>query len=93
MTQKAIALTPEEERAFDAQHDLADAALLALLGAVPTNVDHIGVLYSLWVQIITLLSDAGWTAKELSNDLNYYVAAAKEAEKEAAGLRQEGATP
>jgi hypothetical protein len=77
---KAVIISDAEQREFERQHDLADAALDALLDALPPTVDGYGVLYSLWCDIIPLLCDAGWTAKDLSKDLKYYVAEALAAE-------------
>jgi hypothetical protein len=78
----AITITDAEQREFDQQHDLANAALDALLDAIPKKVNGYGVLYSLWCSIIPLLCDAGWTGKQLSQDLKYYVAEAVAAEAE-----------
>jgi hypothetical protein len=84
MTRSTVTISDAEQREFDQQHDLADAALNALRDAIPSTVNGYGVLYALWCNVIPLLYDAGWTSKDLSAELRYYVAKAAEAEAEAA---------
>jgi hypothetical protein len=71
-----IEITTQEQAEFDLQNELADQHLTAVLEDTPDDVDSIGVLYSLWVNITHVLADAGWTGEELARDVQHHVASA-----------------
>lgn len=71
-----IEITAQEQAEFDRQGEVADDHLTAILDDIPDDVDPIGVLYSLWVNITHLLADAGWTGEDLARDVQHHAASA-----------------
>jgi hypothetical protein len=71
-----IEITPQEQAEFDHQGDIADELLCSVLDDIPEDVDFVGVLFSLWVQITHMLAEAGFTGEQLAGDAHHHAALA-----------------
>lgn len=69
-------ITEAEQAEFDRQNEVADEHLNNILDDLPDDVDPIGMLFSLWVNITHLLADAGWSGEELAREVQHHVASA-----------------
>jgi hypothetical protein len=62
---------------IDRGTDIGDQMLLEVLDnateeSVERDADEVAVLFSLWVNLTRILTDAGWTPKELSQEAGYH---------------------
>lgn len=69
-------ITAAEQAEFDTQGEVADDQLTTVLDSIPDDVDSVGVLFSLWVNITQLLALSGWTGEELAREAHHHAALA-----------------
>ena len=63
-----------EDEQMEYENILADQVFETILDYLPGDASLPGVAFSLWIKLIIVLSDAGWTAEDLNEAVQYHVA-------------------